>query len=132
MQLISIKTAKLAAKKGLKPELDLAGELLGYGIDEEDPYPSSYHVHISFPSKKEWLYAPYQAELQRWLRDEHKFHIEIGTTLGEKYKTEWILYRIEGINKNQKATSKDILERFDTYEEALERGLCKALKLIKS
>jgi hypothetical protein len=137
--LITLKTAKLAKKKGFdleslyfytKPNSKM------FGIDEHNrPY------SIKNTSKK--LYkcgnhaalnidnvfsAPTQALLQRWLREEHNIHISIGLNLnGDRPKVYWISFEhtLEG----------SIIDTFQTeyktYEEALEVGLYEALKLIK-
>lgn len=73
--------------------------------------------------------CPLWQQVTKWLRDVHDIHIEIGTTLSEESKTDWILYRLEPIN-GKEAVWEDIMERFTTYERALEVGINEALKLI--
>mgnify|MGYP001404398851 CR=1 FL=1 len=63
--------------------------------------------------------------LQKWIRDTHNIHIEIYANAGG---WGWILTKCAGSG----STIKDIEDYnfFDTYEEALEDGLIKALNLI--
>jgi hypothetical protein len=64
---------------------------------------------------------PTQSLLQQWLREVHNLHIEISRT----YTTGLYVYQYFIDTENQ-------LFGFQTYEEALEKGLEEALKLIKN
>ena len=75
-----------------------------------------------------------QNQLQKWLRDVHKIHVDIGwepENNGDDVPFEHILWwsMISEIGKPSADT--DDLHGFKTYEDALECGLTEALKLIK-
>lgn len=132
-QLISFETAKLAKEKGFN-----IPTLYGYNIKEE------VLQHIDYASYspgepeilitdfiKSWEYqAPTQSLLQKWLREEHEIHIEI-YRMSNHFKC-----RIVG--KDDRFGDDDIYRmreyhrglQGNTYEEALEKGLQEALKLI--
>lgn len=130
-QIISFETAKLAKEKGL--------------TDKE--YSTSYY----FPDGKIDLdklmkntinktdnmvfYAPTQTLLQKWIREEHRIHLVIEPSVqGDElvWDCQWISTKIH--NK----TYKSFLPQWattnccDSYEQALEEGLVKTLKMIKS
>lgn len=65
---------------------------------------------------------PTQAMLQAWLRDEHKIYVECYTTVRGNF-----LGKVRKFNVRGRLQSTKILS-FDTYEQALESGLEKALK----
>lgn len=120
-QYISLKTAKLARKKGLDTELDLGSNCTCYKKNGELV---PYHVHFQYPDRKEYIFAPTQSLLARWIRETHKIHIEIYCNAsGWGY----ILTKLNG------TTIKEIMDDvfFDNNEEAYEIGLIEALKLIK-
>ena len=101
-QLISFKTAKLAKEKGCELK----------GVIYEDG-------GVSLCT---------QSLLQKWLREEHNLHIEVCSGKGHYYVKhggieDMLLQELEILN------GKKI--KFKTYEEALEKGLQEALKLIK-
>tara|TARA_R110000868_G_scaffold43734_2_gene146772 strand:- start:215 stop:691 length:477 start_codon:yes stop_codon:yes gene_type:complete len=84
---------------------------------------SEYYAH------KEYISAPTQSLLQKWIRETHKIHIMIigfGGTELEFYTpkiVEGIQFKIDSFeNFTKKQTS---------YEDALEMGLIEALNLIK-
>ncbi len=127
-QLISFKTAKLAQKKGFPVDiainaykkdkkLTLNPPFIGHSwVDEQ-----SILLHKKQIEKyKHLIAAPTQALLQKWLREEHNIEVWVTPIVGD-YKVQWI----NKVNHN-------LYTRFvnKTYEEALEIGLYKALKLI--
>ncbi len=67
--------------------------------------------------------APTQSLLQKWLREEYKIDIVIGSN--------YIGYNIILWNRNTNKNIKIEQNLFQYYEEALEQGLQEALKLIK-
>lgn len=67
--------------------------------------------------------APTQALLQKWLREKHNVHIAIKTGYDGTF-----IITIYNMNKPQKANQN--FYEYSAYEEALEAGLLKALKLI--
>ena len=70
--------------------------------------------------------APTQSLLQKWLREKHNIHFVIDTTMNP---IEWRVsyYKIN----NKPFETVHLGGRYNTYEEALEKGLQEALKLIK-
>ena len=69
-------------------------------------------------------YRPTQSSLQKWLRNEHKIHIELRiSSFTSKY---YIL-----LLKNYLPILINVKQQFKTYEEALEEGLNQSLKIIK-
>ena len=128
-QLISFETATLAYEKGFHQPIGLGikynlgqyythkGELNGDCIDQIKAYMNKE----PFPYKV--VNAPTQSLLQKWLREVHQIHIEIGW-----WDTGWSAQMI-----GDQLISDDTYEAFDkdTYEEALEIGLQFALKSIK-
>jgi hypothetical protein len=120
-EFVSLRTAKLARKKGLDTQLDLGGNCVCY---KKDGAITSYHVHFEYPDRNEYIYAPTQAFLARWTRMKFDIHIEIYCNASG---WGWILTKLNG------TTIKEIRDDifFATYEEAFEIGLLSALKLIK-
>ena len=102
-ELISFETAKLAKEKGFTEiifESDGKGTLTG--------------IHK----------APTQSLLQKWLREEHDIHFNIGTGFYPESKKRFYQLQIFINHWTSAGLHK-------TYEEALEEGLQEALKLIK-
>ena len=78
---------------------------------------------------KEWYERPTQSVLQKWLREVHNIHFEIKPIFDVKDNLK--PYHISVIkNPSGKDFEYEIVGSLDTYEEALEIGLQKALKLI--
>ena len=122
-QLISFETAKLAKEKGL-----LNPTLYFYGEDEQLYTYDSLMVFNDEESKWE---APTQSLLHKWLREKHNMLIVIMTSMYTSNKYEMSIEEIIkpfGTDMTDSIYCKDT--QFDTYEEALERGLIEALKLI--
>lgn len=121
-QLISFETAKLAERKGFNIDT--------IPIVYQKSNGSRIYLNGGYDSgedAKRYTSAPTQSLLQKWLREKHDIHININTYYFEDlqkygYEVEDIIHP-EGwvvINNPKK-----------TYEEALEKGLQEALKLIK-
>jgi len=122
-QLISFKIAKLAKEKGFKlpyptacyteeAELYISENLLSERITGK-PKPKNIYI------------APTQSLLQKWLREKHNIDIIIEPNQdsdGNKY------YCWRGRKNMSSSTIGNVA---DHYEEALEKGLIEALKLIK-
>lgn len=147
-QLISFKTAKLAKEKGfnLKSkkgyytyQKDIETALTEYknpiDIDksQECTFANACKPFANSDLPKDFLCtAPTQSLLQKWLRERHNLHIYIDTTSSfgdmqshvSKYKA---LVKVP-FKPFKWTTGKYYLG--DTYEEALEKGLQEALKLI--
>ena len=121
-QIVSFETAKLAKEKGLTySEVGMSyrpnGEIT-YGKNDETFYP-----------------APSQSQLQRWLREKYNTHVN--PVDYELPQTKVIMYELSSeTNNNSCERLKEALKTkveskfglYDTYEEALEIGLQKALK----
>ena len=113
-QLIAYSTANLAKEKGFDIESNGHAYFNVNGKIVEG--------HIAFSGEYENLgLAPTQSLLQRWLREKHKIDVWC-----ERFSTEepWIW-------QCPKANRTRILDSYYIYEEALEKGLQEALKLIK-
>lgn len=116
-ELIIFETAKLAKEKGFKIPV-----IYGYVSEDcQEPYakcfenPHCYNVRGNFS-------APTQSLLQKWLREVHNIYL-IPTVDIETKKYSWELYNF---STNKSETGE--WSKFDTYEEAFEEGLIKALK----
>ena len=113
-QLISFETAKLAKEKGFNIECSRSWIVSGSGLIHLN------NDHIYYAKSKNYK-APTQSLLQKWLREKHDIHIET------EYKWEYnhYVFHIGRVGKIVRG-----LKGFKTYEEALEKGLQEALKLI--
>lgn len=72
--------------------------------------------------------APTQGLLQKWLREVHNIYLTVIPVGGSGYELRYWYYSILGVNCKD---GQHGINRFQTYEEALEVGLLKALKLVK-
>jgi hypothetical protein len=123
--LITPKTAKQAREVGFKvitPKF-----WCNYDIDESlDKWKllPSNQVCLSLT---EWA-APTKSYLQNWLREFHKIEITPRYDTYNIQLEEILGYRVEVFSFS---TGSRIYRTFKTYEEALEKGLFEALKLIK-
>lgn len=108
-QLITFETAKLAKEKGVIIKSDIAYNSIG---TLEIPRGINY-------------YAPTQSLLQKWLREVHNIHTNVHYGLTFTFK-------INGDLKGNDYVDYSEMDKFwgRTYEEALEKGLQEALKLI--
>jgi hypothetical protein len=119
MQLIQYETAIKAKEVGFNEPCENwyrdNGELFGKGHKAGGVKPP-----VSQAQNR--IIAPYQSQLQEWLRKKHGKHILIDTR-GYPNIPEWIIW---GNLKNGVKT-----KIFKEYKEALEYGLYETLKLIK-
>lgn len=121
-QLISFETAKLAKEKGF-PHCD------GVSAYDEDGDIVNSHTKVAKYS------APTQSLLQKWLREEKEIYI----TCLPDYDDEATIFtcsihfkRDEILGLGVKILRKNgTINYWATFEEALEKGLKEALKLIK-
>lgn len=131
-QLISLETAKLAKEKGFNWKVRYS---YGHTINPHIAYPNEdYSIPSDFNSPnagRNWkhLYsAPTQSLLQKWLREVHNIIVEPlifdkGFLEKDKFCFQWRVYnKIEDWFTGSE---------YKTYEEALEKGLSQALKLIE-
>lgn len=124
--LISFETAKLAKEKGY-----INRECKQFNRIGTHTYESTCSVKVA-NDLNFVIPRPTQSLLQKWLRDIHKLHIYIETTpefdktQGSKYKSAVAV----AFQPFRWTTAHYYLG--DTYEEALEAAIFKALSLIKS
>ena len=142
-QLITYETAKLASEKRFYPiyyEFEKVPEEMYYEAEDFRRYRYSFlngksekDTELVLPAiyKRKNLnynfvcYAPTQSLLQKWLRENHEIHIEIIPDESDP-KSIWhtIVYPLFCMKEPSNEGA------FDTYEDALEKGLQEALKLI--
>ena len=106
-QLISFETAKLAKEKGFNLRCQY-----GCMIGSSDVLVETKNHQLKFS-------VPTQSLLQKWLRESKNLDMRI-------YRDYQFLIK----NKNEESKYYDSVE-YGSYEEALEKGLQKALKLIE-
>ena len=141
--LISFESAKLAKEKGFESELstyyNADKKLIINKVDIRNIYSASPN-HLGAPtindfegylssidnSLDDFILAPTQSLLQKWLREKHRINISVYPHLHEEKITEYAYM----IYINYADTYSEGFD-FHTYEESLEYGLQEALKLIK-
>lgn len=127
-ELISFETAKLAKEKKFNEPCQLLYQSSTYNLKggkEGDIFANNI-PSTQIPNT--WYLAPTQSLLQRWLREIHNIHLVCWWYDKEnKFYTELGRKEIDII----RVQTGDITKLFDTYEQALEAGLQKGLKLIK-
>lgn len=140
-QLISFQVAKLAKEKGF--------DWLCNGF--YDLYYIPHNNEITYSSPDNWnlyksLSAPTQTLLQKWLREVHNCHVEVAfhSFINDNFEPEKDSFKtpndfkytveVNYYGKNMEIPQSDEEDflgyNFDTYEEAFELGLFKALELI--
>ena len=127
---ISFKTAKLACEKGYKVGCDKCYTAKGKYL-----WPPYYgNSFKNGDDNGDCMYeAPYQAELQEWLRNEHKIHIVVIQTnlpMIEPQTDQWE-WGIDVVRVDDPNKSLCLKMGYETYESALEVGLYEALNIIK-
>jgi hypothetical protein len=109
-------TVKLGVKKGYNSPVssnNFYWDEAGRNIHPYNWYTPFNFIHV--------IHAPTQTVLQRWIRCVLNIHVEIYSNASG---WGWILTKINGTGI--KEITDDIF--FDTYEEALEAGMVKALQ----
>lgn len=126
-ELIKYNTAKLADEKGFRIVCE-------YVINEDDDENSSLqYTGEPYFTHEETIEAtantdiphylcPTQSLLQKWLREEKNINVFVVPAIKEEHY-EWLI--------KYDYYEKECDEAFGKYEEALEKGLQEALKLIK-
>ena len=129
-QLIGFKTAKLAKEKGFDWECNSLYRTPSiYGI-------SVFNNSKNFnPTEKQtdyndWFSAPTQSLLQKWLREKYRIDIDI-TRCTVQNHNDGVGYQYE-FNENDGEDGGSCFTIFNSYEEALEKGLYESLKLINN
>lgn len=100
----------------------------GYYTKDSPYWGSTYLTKELYESKTGW-FAPTQAVVQKWLREEHDIHISI--ELYDKRNHENVVgwfFDIQEISNLKLLSTIDVV--YLTYEDALEQGLRKGLELI--
>lgn len=115
-QLIEFETAKLAKEKGFNEQC------IECYTDKEVLYQNNIEKILFTNSQllTSFYSAPTQSLLQKWLREEHELFIYCVPRRNVYPDIKWT---------NNISVRENIF--FTTYEEALEKGLQEALKLIK-
>lgn len=117
-KLISFSTAKLAKEKGFNVKCD---NHYGYCPNHGDG--ADWYFNVGEPGVK-FISVPTQSLLQKWLREVHSIHINIGTIAFNR-----------GINKMPNygyciSSTKNHNKKITNYEKVLEKALKQALKFI--
>lgn len=118
-EIISFETSKLAKEKGLIS-----------GIMETSWYkPSGNKAKLKEIAnyeefREDFYYAPTQSLLQKWLREVKDIHISL------IHEEPNYSCNIGGYDSNDDCYKNIEIDEFLSYEEALEKGLQEALKLI--
>ena len=116
-KLISFETAKLAKEKGF--HISSRGEGMGKRV-----FINGELVNTIF-SSKDYIHAPTQSLLQKWLREVHEISIKIDDFYtNSRVRFDYNVCELGSQEDNPVGV-------FETYEEALEAGLQEALKQIK-
>jgi hypothetical protein len=120
--LITFETAQLAKEKGFDWEVDN-----GYNNDSQLLCNDRQReLEFNYNEEEGRTSAPTQSLLQKWLREHYKIHIEVipdESDPADLWHT--IVYPLYCMKEPSNEGS------FKTYEEALEKGLVEALKLIQ-
>ena len=98
---------------------DCNGEFWYNLIEDEEGIGAQLYEPIKYP-------APTQSLLQKWLREQHKIILIIGY----QYEYDSTPYSYWIYKEGQSSPINQWVDDLETYEEALEKGLQEALKLI--
>lgn len=125
-QLVTFETAKLAKEKGFNVPSYV------YQNDGIIPDITNIEKDIIEDARHKYTYAPTQSLLQKWLREKHGMHVTPDLSV---YNISGYYVRIDSYNRIKQEVkchfhSEDKGLLFDTYEEALEKGLIEALNKI--
>lgn len=141
-QLVSFETAKLAKEKGFDIEIysyfwDDDGDVCE--IDEKDALDSFEDNWNNDTKYSDYYSRPTQSLLQKWLRDIHNIDVQpvcnYHYKLGKQYYLGIIFTntdkKVDTIIIKETDKFLDTINRhYNSYEEALEKGLQEALKVI--
>jgi len=142
---VEFETAKLARDKGYhyssyqaysvwrdKIRKNDICPLHGYEIEPEPMGYGSFAEIRRFYNSKQDIVAPDQADLQAWLRNEHKLDLDILRGHYDDFvKVQTYTCLILDKDKRITVRTEDNQLSHLSYEKALEKGLFDALKLIK-
>ena len=116
-QMISFETAKIALEKGFDKGMS------GYATDGKVYYYLDARKKIEYPS-------PTQSLLQKWLREKHEIHIVVYPMIVTACEKQGNRYGYAISIREEQLHEDDSDLGYLTYEDALEKGLYEALKLI--
>ena len=121
---VTFETAKLAKEKEFPQSRKAKGKFRDDGSIENLGIGGSM-----IDTCKEWYERPTQSLLAKWLREKHKIYV----TPRESYAFDQTLEFVCSVNNIfvNHGNNDEPINRFKTYEEAYEKGLQEALKLIK-
>ena len=119
---VLFKTAKLAKKKGYEIDCDMISYDTYYNKDGKTERSCIMYIGGQYKTDNRWI-APNQSELQKWLREVYKIDITVAL-VGADYGF-YIHHKRKTTNEGESYGVSGY-----TYEEALEKGLQEALKLI--
>lgn len=131
-ELITYDTALLAKEKGFD-EWALQDAYYDPGSTEPGTLQYAYHKQQSFSTPNRWhrlIQAPTQSLLQRWLREVHKIYVCMEPHSVGPGVHSWWLSKPQHFYKFSNVHELEHPYEFWSYEEALEKGLQAALKLI--
>jgi hypothetical protein len=127
-QLISYETAIIAKEKGFDIPIMQSGQVYCTELKEIMTIVDSNAIRNWNDSKfTNICSAPTQSLLQKWLREEHDIHLMIEPIFSELTRS----IREFNVSCYINGREIDIDYNFKFYEQALEAGLLKALKLIE-
>jgi hypothetical protein len=130
-QLVSFEVAKLAKEVGFNWKCNFYDEYITvYEVQNVKYNRKKFGIYEDWNHKKygkAFTSLPTQSLLQKWLRDIHGIAVHISTDI----TLSWI-YTIQSLHPQATYTGLTIHSEqvFSTYEESLEKGLYRALKLI--
>lgn len=128
---IQFKTAKLAKEAGFDEPCKWH-----YTQNKPNKVPQLFSVY-PIEALNTWngrFSAPTQSLLQRWFREVHKIHIEIGWMRVNPFypsRTNYYFASIDFLNDRDRQGLTTLGDDHKTYEEAMEDGLIMALNLIQ-
>jgi hypothetical protein len=126
-KLVEFETAELAQKKGFfYMKANCYGDNMCYKLPEKE-------LINSLRGGNNYIHAPTQSLLQKWLREEHQIIVTVlpnyQADIFEDLLSDKFFFVIHLKNVFKQTVTKN--EDWGTYEETLEIGLFEALKLIK-
>lgn len=130
-QLVAFETATLAEEKGFNwgTRYFTDGAYIESVLDyEEDYFDQTFIAQHNKEYDGPIYLLPSQSTLQKWLREEHEVHICVRPALKEGKRMYWL--SIYNYLKDGSLLASNI-KCFDSYEQAIEEGLQKVLKVIK-
>ena len=121
-------TAKLAVSLGFE---DTIGVFKGKSYYNQEGELNGDVTYELKNKESKSIPAPTQSLLQKWLRDEHKIHIFISFHPNiKKFSAEAYSMELNGSQYLEKCKNIYNINKYNTYEEALEDGLINGLDQI--